>query len=122
MDLLNTQEVTAAQPVGETDDWGSFYVNIFVDRDMFMRHAGGGAGHAGSTADIDRFSNEMLDDEGDGDGNNLHAGSSLDNNGDNSDESEDDHDHANNVELNSGDELGPDDGEDLYEDDGYASP
>ncbi|KAF8426794.1 hypothetical protein L210DRAFT_3565833 [Boletus edulis BED1] len=30
---------------GETDDWGSFYVNIFVDRDMFARFSGIGVGH-----------------------------------------------------------------------------
>ncbi|KIK95705.1 hypothetical protein PAXRUDRAFT_75824, partial [Paxillus rubicundulus Ve08.2h10] len=30
---------------GETDDWSSFYVNIFADRDMFARFAGIGIGH-----------------------------------------------------------------------------
>ncbi|KAF9642248.1 hypothetical protein BDM02DRAFT_3193612 [Thelephora ganbajun] len=27
------------------DDWNYYYVNIFVDRDMFMRYWGGGVGH-----------------------------------------------------------------------------
>ncbi|KAI4294255.1 hypothetical protein K525DRAFT_274479, partial [Schizophyllum commune Loenen D] len=30
---------------GQEDDWINYYVNIFVDRDMFMRHLGGGIGH-----------------------------------------------------------------------------
>ncbi|KAG8767288.1 hypothetical protein FRC12_006324 [Ceratobasidium sp. 428] len=29
----------------EKGDWGSYYVNRFVDRDMFMRYFGGGVGH-----------------------------------------------------------------------------
>ncbi|KAF9644427.1 hypothetical protein BDM02DRAFT_3190600 [Thelephora ganbajun] len=27
------------------DNWNYYYVNIFVDRDMFMRYQGGGVGH-----------------------------------------------------------------------------
>ncbi|KAF8546525.1 hypothetical protein OG21DRAFT_1479665 [Imleria badia] len=27
------------------EDWGWYFVNIFVDRDIFMRHRGGGVGH-----------------------------------------------------------------------------
>ncbi|EGN99947.1 hypothetical protein SERLA73DRAFT_53415, partial [Serpula lacrymans var. lacrymans S7.3] len=34
--------------VGESDEWASYYVNIFVDRDMFMRYRGKGIGHAGT--------------------------------------------------------------------------
>ncbi|KAF8556416.1 hypothetical protein OG21DRAFT_1437003 [Imleria badia] len=30
---------------GSNTDWRYFYVNIFVDRDMFMRFCGGGVGH-----------------------------------------------------------------------------
>ncbi|PPQ74722.1 hypothetical protein CVT24_003918, partial [Panaeolus cyanescens] len=29
----------------KTTDWVNYYVNIFVDRDMVMRHYGGGVGH-----------------------------------------------------------------------------
>ncbi|TEB34880.1 hypothetical protein FA13DRAFT_1613160, partial [Coprinellus micaceus] len=29
----------------KTEDWVNFYVNIFIDRDMVMRHYGGGPGH-----------------------------------------------------------------------------
>jgi len=29
----------------EQDDWVNFYVNIFLDRDMLMRHFGYGVGH-----------------------------------------------------------------------------
>ncbi|KAG5638429.1 hypothetical protein H0H81_012646 [Sphagnurus paluster] len=34
-----------AREDGEEDDWKYFFVNIFVDRDMYMRYAGGGVGH-----------------------------------------------------------------------------
>ncbi|KAJ8074150.1 hypothetical protein PM082_012442 [Marasmius tenuissimus] len=44
-DLLETTSPTAARLAGETDDWVNYYVNIFVDRDMFMRYHGGGIGH-----------------------------------------------------------------------------
>ncbi|RXW14641.1 hypothetical protein EST38_g11212, partial [Candolleomyces aberdarensis] len=30
---------------GATEDWTNYYVNVFVDRDMVMRHFGGGIGH-----------------------------------------------------------------------------
>ncbi|KAF9532139.1 hypothetical protein CPB83DRAFT_832803 [Crepidotus variabilis] len=33
------------QPPDEIDDWANFYVNVFQDRDMMMRHFGGGIGH-----------------------------------------------------------------------------
>ncbi|KAJ3792034.1 hypothetical protein GGU11DRAFT_750655 [Lentinula aff. detonsa] len=119
LELLNTQEVTAARPVGDTDDWGSFYVNIFVDRDMFMRHAGGGVGHVRSDArqvDKESFLNEQCDAGDEGDGSDSHAS-------DSDDGSEDNVDEGDNVELDSGDDLGPEDGEDLYDDDhGYGSP
>ncbi|KIM55818.1 hypothetical protein SCLCIDRAFT_30082 [Scleroderma citrinum Foug A] len=42
--LLRREESFARQP-GETDDWCAFYVNIFVDRDMFSHFAGIGIGH-----------------------------------------------------------------------------
>ncbi|KAG2068597.1 hypothetical protein BDR04DRAFT_1024027 [Suillus decipiens] len=36
---------SAARLPGEVDDWASFYVNIFADRDMFCHFAGIGVGH-----------------------------------------------------------------------------
>ncbi|KAF9475263.1 hypothetical protein BDN70DRAFT_770904, partial [Pholiota conissans] len=42
-DLL--PEVSLGRALGELDDWKYFFVNIFVDRDMYMRFAGGGIGH-----------------------------------------------------------------------------
>ncbi|KAG2125107.1 hypothetical protein DEU56DRAFT_825868 [Suillus clintonianus] len=38
----------------EHSDWRFYYVNIFVDRDMFMRFRGGGVGHK-ATRDWDEF-------------------------------------------------------------------
>ncbi|TFK59296.1 hypothetical protein BDN72DRAFT_749565, partial [Pluteus cervinus] len=42
--LLQTTHTTVARVKGETDDWMNYYVNIFVDRDMYMRYLGGGIG------------------------------------------------------------------------------
>ncbi|KAJ3978858.1 hypothetical protein F5890DRAFT_1649135, partial [Lentinula detonsa] len=121
-----TQQVTAARLVGDTDDWGSFYVNIFVDRDMFMRHAGGGVGHVGSAArqvDKESFLNEQFDAGDEGDGSDSHASDSDDGSEDDVAEEYGRDDHEDNVELDSGDDLGPEDGEDLYDGDyGYGSP
>ncbi|KIM65881.1 hypothetical protein SCLCIDRAFT_22423 [Scleroderma citrinum Foug A] len=74
--LLRRGESLARQP-GETDDWCAFYVNIFVDRDMFSRFAGIGIGHEaqynirtmGGT-DVNTFEDDMFpmadcEDEGD---------------------------------------------------------
>ncbi|KJA19627.1 hypothetical protein HYPSUDRAFT_143405, partial [Hypholoma sublateritium FD-334 SS-4] len=38
-------EASLGRAPGELSDWKYFYVNIFVDRDMYMRFAGGGIGH-----------------------------------------------------------------------------
>lgn len=46
--LLPFQGPTEARPNGETDDWANYYVNIFVDRDMYMRYLGLGIGHQGA--------------------------------------------------------------------------
>ncbi|KIJ68186.1 hypothetical protein HYDPIDRAFT_124385 [Hydnomerulius pinastri MD-312] len=48
-DLLPPRK-SIARPEGEEDDWVNFYVNIFVDRDMFMRYAGRAPGHLHGTA------------------------------------------------------------------------
>ncbi|KII83957.1 hypothetical protein PLICRDRAFT_46731 [Plicaturopsis crispa FD-325 SS-3] len=42
--LLNCTH-SAGRAADEIDDWEAYYVNIFVDRDMFMRFLGGGVGH-----------------------------------------------------------------------------
>ncbi|KAJ3573454.1 hypothetical protein NP233_g2424 [Leucocoprinus birnbaumii] len=48
--LLPYQGRTEARGDGEKDDWVNYYVNIFADRDMFMRHLGLGVGHQHCTA------------------------------------------------------------------------
>ncbi|KAF9473199.1 hypothetical protein BDN70DRAFT_817603 [Pholiota conissans] len=40
---------TEARTSGLDDDWMSYYVGIFVDRDMLMRFLGHGVGHKGQT-------------------------------------------------------------------------
>ncbi|KLO16710.1 hypothetical protein SCHPADRAFT_822793 [Schizopora paradoxa] len=47
---------SVARPVSDNDeDWKFYYVNMFVDRDMFMRYRGGGVGHK-----VTRSSNRAL--------------------------------------------------------------
>ncbi|KAI0078258.1 hypothetical protein K474DRAFT_952383 [Panus rudis PR-1116 ss-1] len=36
------------KPDDQDEDWDGYYVNMHVDRDMFMRYLGGGVGHAES--------------------------------------------------------------------------
>ncbi|KAF8875398.1 hypothetical protein BD779DRAFT_1450156, partial [Infundibulicybe gibba] len=50
--LLGATGPTAARPANEpaADDWTSFYVDIFVDRDMLMRYLGGAIGHLDNTS------------------------------------------------------------------------
>jgi len=48
------------------EDWKYYYVNMFVDRDMFMRYRGGGVGHASTreatkTFLLDRHADELRD-------------------------------------------------------------
>ncbi|KAG7089149.1 hypothetical protein E1B28_010855 [Marasmius oreades] len=47
-DLLSTTDPTAACTQDEHGNWLNFYVDIFVNRDMFMRFSGGGIGHINS--------------------------------------------------------------------------
>ncbi|KAJ7732533.1 hypothetical protein B0H16DRAFT_1770162 [Mycena metata] len=44
-ELLATREETAARDPQDTEDWATYFVDIFTDRDMFMRYFGGGIGH-----------------------------------------------------------------------------
>ncbi|KZT04052.1 uncharacterized protein LAESUDRAFT_637273, partial [Laetiporus sulphureus 93-53] len=46
-DLL-PPSICARQPDDNDLDYQFYYVNMFVDRDMFMRYLGGGVGHKGT--------------------------------------------------------------------------
>jgi len=116
---------TAARPPHEDDDWAAFYVNIFADRDMFMRHTGGGVGHSfinpeqdiigdDDSRDVDIGNAGEDDDRGFGDDEDA-----LDHEGDPDkeedddefdDDDDDDEEDASNADD---DELGPEDGEDV---------
>ncbi|TFY73276.1 hypothetical protein EWM64_g10736, partial [Hericium alpestre] len=41
------EEISSGEVVTEKDDWNFYYVNHFVDRDMYMRFCGRGVGHLG---------------------------------------------------------------------------
>ncbi|KAJ7017048.1 hypothetical protein C8F04DRAFT_1018289 [Mycena alexandri] len=58
-ELLATQEETAARAPDDTEDWATYCVDIFADRDMFMRYFGGGIGH------LDIGPSEGVDDDDD---------------------------------------------------------
>ncbi|KIM71547.1 hypothetical protein PILCRDRAFT_16970 [Piloderma croceum F 1598] len=114
--LLRTTH-TIVRPLGEIDDWVNFYVNIFVDRDMLMRHIGGGVGHCDPRTeeeyeDEDELYN--LDDKpmGSADDNGLPAGEHEDGNsamGDTDSDDESGKDESRNDDSN---DLGPEDGKD----------
>ncbi|KAJ7483727.1 hypothetical protein B0H11DRAFT_2279748 [Mycena galericulata] len=113
-DLLATREVTAARDPDDSDDWTNYYVDIFVDRDMFMRYFGGGIGHLTvHESQADGPDEEMAVDEvdggdrepGDQDFDDSEDGSE---NGDGADELEDD-----DSEQEEGDEDGPIDEEEF---------
>ncbi|KIK75568.1 hypothetical protein PAXRUDRAFT_47859, partial [Paxillus rubicundulus Ve08.2h10] len=44
-DILVSCGESTARKLGETEDWSSFYVYIFVDQDMFAHFTGTGVGH-----------------------------------------------------------------------------
>ncbi|KAG6825681.1 hypothetical protein H0H92_002838 [Tricholoma furcatifolium] len=46
--LLPVAKAAVRVDASEVDDWVNFYVEIFVDQDMFMRHHRGGVGHKGN--------------------------------------------------------------------------
>uniref|UniRef100_A0AAD5VJF2 C2H2-type domain-containing protein n=1 Tax=Leucocoprinus birnbaumii TaxID=56174 RepID=A0AAD5VJF2_9AGAR len=49
-ELMPYSGLTEARATGEEDDWTNYYVNIFVDRNMYLRHIGLGIGHQPGTA------------------------------------------------------------------------
>ncbi|KAK2467956.1 hypothetical protein APHAL10511_000251 [Amanita phalloides] len=50
-------------PIEKDQDWNMFYVNIFVDRDMFMRFRGGGVGHKSFQTAIHKFCDDRWSEE-----------------------------------------------------------
>ncbi|THV02220.1 hypothetical protein K435DRAFT_836569 [Dendrothele bispora CBS 962.96] len=124
LELLRAPGITAARAPGETDDWANFYVMIFVDRDMFMRYLGSGIGHIHYLTSITNADEDNETEEGE-DVPNIDPGSLVVTVED-EEESDDGDDEAESGDeihnSRSDDELGPDDGEDLDEDDnGYGS-
>ncbi|THH05402.1 hypothetical protein EW146_g9914 [Bondarzewia mesenterica] len=70
-DLLQSSN-SLGRPHGETDDYRYYYVNHFVDRDMFMRYLGGGVGHTtmpnmSSAEDSNSNTNDQFEGDGVGD-------------------------------------------------------
>jgi len=58
--------MSVIRPLENDLDWVVYYVNMFVDRDMFMRYLGGGVGHQGAAhfMSVDPSTNRsQLDDD-----------------------------------------------------------
>ncbi|KAL6306020.1 hypothetical protein BKA93DRAFT_913438 [Sparassis latifolia] len=131
-----------ARPRGESEDWVSYYVNIFVDRDMFMRYHGGGVGHLALSgrgpamsddADVDmeicedqpesadkesqmQITHQPEDDD-DGEAENVERGGDLSDSGEEDDSADDDDSESDDIAGEDGEEgfleCSDDDGEDL---------
>ncbi|CAK5284580.1 unnamed protein product [Mycena citricolor] len=126
--LLSTTKKTAARSVDETSDWASFYVNIFLDRDMVMRYFGGGIGHLSVQPETeeedadDPDEDEDQEDEEDTPEKDNKEEDKPEEDEDDSEEEEDDseEDEEDDEEEVEEDDFGADDGEDDHEDTGYA--
>ncbi|KAI0310493.1 hypothetical protein OF83DRAFT_1019709, partial [Amylostereum chailletii] len=70
-------------------DWEMFYINMFVDRDMFMRFRGGGVGHLST-----RHLNRELEDDGE-QGEEEHDEEDEDKDGDEDEDEDEDEDGDN---------------------------
>ncbi|KAL6308250.1 hypothetical protein BKA93DRAFT_822458 [Sparassis latifolia] len=131
------------------EDWQFYYVNMFIDRDMFMRYLGGAVGHKGASVSPTEDNDGMDIDDDESDDDNQSVDSRVQD--EDEDEDEDEHededegpiaqekdDYGYDIsddeedEEGAGDEgidheeedLGPEDGEDgeedEYGDEGYA--
>lgn len=109
-------------------------MNRFVDRDMFMRFRGGGIGHKAMWDALAKISKEFHNLFDDGDDEPIASGGNININEDEEDDDEgedsqeeDDGDETDEDKAEDevdGDELGPEDGEETWEDvqdaEGYA--
>ncbi|KAF8147208.1 hypothetical protein K438DRAFT_1989788 [Mycena galopus ATCC 62051] len=105
--LLSTVNKTAARSENDTEDWETYYVNIFADRDMLMRYVGGGIGHL-DVQSLSGMDIEMQEDGDDGPVGDGDIDSDDENNGSDSSEEEEEG------------ELGEGEEEDEFEDDAQA--
>ncbi|RDB29364.1 hypothetical protein Hypma_014985 [Hypsizygus marmoreus] len=118
-ELLEGESLARAE--GEVDDWRYYYVNIFVDRDMYMRHLGGGVGHYRVPIPVEDDVPDILptgdepvitvpdpDEESSGD----------------DDEEEEEEEEEEGIDVDADDDLGIEDGEggyvDAEDEEGYA--
>ncbi|KAJ6583307.1 hypothetical protein B0H10DRAFT_1818841, partial [Mycena sp. CBHHK59/15] len=126
-ELLDTQNITAARAVEDTDDWANYYVDVFADRDMMMRFFGGGIGHMQTVMEEDGPDDEDSEDKSDGDidtsgpSGNQSDGEESDDEEEDADNEEDEEDDAFGQEDGDDDDFGPTEEEaDLVEDLGFA--
>ncbi|KIL55287.1 hypothetical protein M378DRAFT_173752, partial [Amanita muscaria Koide BX008] len=105
-------------------DWVAYYMNIFVDRDMFMRFRGGGVGHKSTRAatnvflaDRHPFDSETAAEDVEENGEDLHDDGIEEECDSQSDEENEEHegDDADPIASEGEQDLGPEDGEDCEE-------
>ncbi|KAG6895033.1 hypothetical protein C0992_003455 [Termitomyces sp. T32_za158] len=113
-----------ARAEDELDDWMYYYVDIFVDRDMYMRYAGNGVGHYRVNLPEEPTSDVYEDERGDEqeldslDGPRAAQNASdLDDNSNSESSGPDSVEGDDQQQAEGSDEdLGPEDGEGLYDD------
>ncbi|KAL0562549.1 hypothetical protein V5O48_019538, partial [Marasmius crinis-equi] len=133
--LLDTAVPTAARHPGEVDDWTNYYVDIFVDRDMFMRYLGGGIGHTYTSQTEFMTENDSSDGIGNEDcgadtslqHRDIDPNSALpeleqEDDEDEGDDEEDGHDSDDSLNLGRDSDDDDDDDGDGDDDAGYGSP
>ncbi|CAK5267888.1 unnamed protein product [Mycena citricolor] len=120
--LLSTMKKTAARSVDETSDWASFYVNIFLDRDMVMRYFGGGIGHLSVQPETEEEDADEPDEDEDQEDKEDTPEEDKEDEDDSEEDKEDkeDKDKDKDEEEVEEDDFGADNGEDDHEDTGYA--
>ncbi|KAI0070813.1 hypothetical protein K474DRAFT_1776565 [Panus rudis PR-1116 ss-1] len=106
----------------DDEDWNLYYINIFVDRDMFMRYLGGGIGHAESdrlrSSGVPDTASLIPNDDGD-DGGNADVSAGMDEDPDVQIPAiEDVLRHSSDEDEDRGPDEGEDDQEDIRSDDG----
>ncbi|KAK2467950.1 hypothetical protein APHAL10511_000245 [Amanita phalloides] len=124
--------VADVDPSHEDMDWQQYYVNTFVDRDMFIRFRGGGVGHKSTRKETDQFLSDRhvldLAEETSCEGEvgedaekcfeDTEEESEEDDDDDNDDDDGDDDDGDDDSDDDSGDDSGNDDGDDDDDDEG----
>ncbi|EGN97849.1 hypothetical protein SERLA73DRAFT_153123 [Serpula lacrymans var. lacrymans S7.3] len=122
--ILLWRELSAGRNAGEEDDWASYYVNIFVNRDMFMGHQDGTMTSNKITASgsngedrVDNTGGEDRNHQDDCEGEDIQVGKNDDNREEGEEEHDNDEDDYTEDEDSSANDTSDDDNDDKYNSD-----